>query len=354
MDAKKLITGFMLGVVGCLSLSVSFSLAWYASSTRLQVKTINIETDNDRKLLISTSPELDTFKSSLVQGTDDIHAIDVYKPVSSMFSYTWMNEKKQTPEFRDSSSTENMHGIAIPQIWENGFYSQEFYLLSDDDLWVSIDPVKTKFLPDHTANVKAAKANKNKEIYKGLSEDEITQELDDLIYCLRCSLLLPDEDIYDYFILDPYKEGETKLGGLLDNMNDQYYDTYYDEESEQFYEIVYGETYNRDKMIYDEPTNIDVEPIGEYSAFNARIKGTAHHFNYEASVANGFSIKTEESLTYDDLQGLDTKIKIPVYKNEPRKVVLSVYLEGWDRQNVNTTMGASFLSDIAFKIVREM
>ena len=353
MNKKRLIITSLFSVIALVALSISFSIAWYASSTRVGVRTIKIEIDDDRELKISLSPELDTFKDSLIQGEDELNEVDLYKPVSSMLSYTWMDEKKPMPEFRDSSSVEQINGSPIPDVWDNGFYRQELYLLADDDVWVTVDNEKTSFLPDVEANKESARLYKNKAIYQGYTEDQIVEALNNLKNCMRFSILIPDEDIYDYKIVDPYKSGETLLGGLLDNMNDQYYDTY-KAEDEEYYEIVYGEVYNRDKIVYDEPTHTDIEPNGEYSAFTAKIKGSAHHFNYDASVANGFSIKKEESLSLSDLEGLGSKIRIPLKRGEPRKIVLSIYLEGWDRDNVNNTMGANFISNVTFKILREM
>ena len=353
MNKKRLIIASLFTMIGLISLSISFSIAWYASSTRLSVKTIRLEIDDDRELHISTSPELDTFKQSLVYGVDDINEVGIYKPVSSMLSYTWMNEKKPLPEFRDSSSVEQMEGVSIPEVWDNGFYRQELYLLADDDVWVTVDADKTFFLPDEELNRETAEIVKNREIFRGKTIDQIVEDMNNLKNSMRFSILVPDEDVYNYTIVDPYKSGETLLGGLLDNMNDQYYDTYKADDGE-FYEIVYGEVYNRDKIIYNEPTYEDVEPSGEYSAFTARIKGSAHHFNYEASVNNGFSIKTEESLSMNDLKGINSKLRIPLKRGEPRKIVLSIYLEGWDLDNINNTMGASFNSNVTFKILREM
>ena len=47
-------------------------------------------------------------------------------------------------------------------------------------------------------------------------------------------------------------------------------------------------------------------------------------------------------------------IRIPLKRGEPKKIVLSIYLEGWDRDNVNNTMGANFISNVTFKILREI
>ena len=354
MKRNRLVIAGFYTMIGILSLSISFSIAWYASSTRLSVKTIKLEINSERELKISTSPELESFKDSLAQGTDDLQDVGLYRPVSSMMSSTWMDDKKQMPEFRDSTSVEQHHGESIPEVWDTGFYRQELYLLADDDVYVTIDTDKTYINPDVEANRETVEVLRNKQGFQDYTDEQILESLNNLKYSSRISILQPDEDIYDYKIIDLYKSGETLLGGLLDNMNDQYYDTYTDENDGEIYEIVYGEVYNRDKIVYEEPTNIDREPEGEFNAFNARIRGTAHHFDYAASVANGFSIKTEESLTVEDLQGIRSKLRIPLKRGEPRKIVLSIYLEGWDRDNVNNTMGANFISNVTFKILREM
>lgn len=358
MDKKKLNTLFLLGTIGVIGLSISFSLAWYAYGDTLKVQTVNIELDTDRDLKISTSSALDSFKDKLVQGEDDIKMIDLFYPVSSMLDTSshstsnWIEQKASKPEFRNSSNTENLHGESIASVIDYGFYSQEFYLLCDDDVYVTLDANTSKFLPDEEENKLVAKQEVGKQKYEGLTEQEILKELNDLTKCLRISILDPDIETYKYTIIDPYKEGTTKLGGLLDNSANGYYDTYVADDSET-YEIIYGEVYNRDKLVYNDITGIDVETTGRLNAFNAKHLGSAHLYNEEASTLNGFRIATENSLSLNDLKGVDSKLRIPVKANEPKKIVLSVYLEGWDKDCINSTMGASFINELTFKILRE-
>ena len=72
-------------------------------------------------------------------------------------------------------------------------------------------------------------------------------------------------------------------------------------------------------------------------------------------MANNVEIKKEDSYDLKDFN--DDPIKpfhFPVYRDHPQEIVLSIYLEGWDLDSVNYTMGAAFISELTFKIEREM
>ena len=66
-------------------------------------------------------------------------------------------------------------------------------------------------------------------------------------------------------------------------------------------------------------------------------------------------IKKEKSLSLDDFRTteLDKPFYFPVYRSKPQEIVLSIYIEGWDLDSVNCTKGATFDSNITFKIERE-
>ena len=171
---------------------------------------------------------------------------------------------------------------------------------------------------------------------------------------MRFSVLVPDENNYKYAIIDPYKSDEkpVKLGGVLDNSKSLTYD-YYIKEGVK-YETVYGEVYNRDKIKYIDGDSHDTEIIGEPSAFNAAHLANIKWFDEEASVENGMEIAIEDSLDINDFHygtGL-APFDIKVERNVPKKIVLSIYIEGWDLASINSTMGSSFLADISFKIER--
>ena len=76
----------------------------------------------------------------------------------------------------------------------------------------------------------------------------------------------------------------------------------------------------------------------------------AYTYNEEQSKANGFEIAKEDSLWLGALKGDNTNLLIPLTSGVPTKIVLSIYLEGWDLDCVNATMGASFISKLSFKL----
>lgn len=349
MMKRRLIITSLLGVVVLLTISTSFSIAWYASSTNLFVNDLVIEVDDDREILISLNEDMG-YKSDLKEGEDELNEVGLYKPVSSMMSNKWIDLKKDLPEFRDVSILDTEGDTTIS--WLNGFYSQELYLKSDDDLWVTIDPKNTTFAADHAKNLIEAQKSQYFIENQGKTLEEIATEMDLLLDSIRLSILIPDEENYEYVIIDPFKNGVTPFGGLLSMRDKDYYDSAYI--NGYYYENVYGEVNDRNLIVYDEPSLVDIPRVGVGSAFNAGHQKNVYLYNKEKSFENGFVIENEHSFEMNDLQGPDPKFKIPLFKNKARKIVLSIYLEGWDRDNVNNTMGANFIANIAFKVAREM
>ena len=352
----------IVGSVALSALSLSITLAWYASSDRLNVSAFEVKINGSHNLLISTVNEPGTFKESL--SKEELNSVDLFVPASSMHKDTWMNDKGDTPIFYDNSFY-NVPASGIPQLKrvERGFYQQKIYLLSDITYNVTLDVEQSKFSFDETANKKRAEQlhKENDE----LSIDEYKAYLDNLVKCVRLSILVPDEESYAYYIVDPYKEENqvTYYGGRLDNDNDGYYDTYeYLHEGQVIEkETVYGEVLDRSKLEYDEPSGEPVEELEEVShfygnSFNGVSKGSAYTYNEARTKENleeGETIyAVEESMSFADISSPDNKLLIPCTAGVAKEIVVSIYLEGWDHDCVNATMGASFVDDICFKLAK--
>ena len=352
----------MIGSVALSALSLSITLAWYASSDRLNVSTFEVRINGSHNLLISTVNEPDAFKESL--SKEELNSVDLFVPVSSMHRNLWMDQMSVTPEFYDNSFY-NVPSTGIPQIKrvERGFYQQSIFLLSDFSYNITLDVDETKFLVDEEANQKRAETLylENQE----LSVEEYKAYLDNLVNCVRMSILVPDEKSYSYFVFDPYKkENETiQFAGRLDNDNDGYYDTYEYLDNGQIVEkeTIYGEVLDRSKLVYDEPTNEPVEELEETAhfygnSFKGVSKGSAYTYN-EAKTLEGLEegeqiYAYENSFSYADINRADTELLIPCEAGVPREVVISIYLEGWDPDCVNATMGSSFIDTICFKLAK--
>jgi len=250
---------------------------------------------------------------------------------------------------------------------DTGYFSQDLYLFSDDDVYVTIDPNTSYIKPNEEYNKRYAAelykqfqaSNLKADLpLKELSEEDIFERLNEIVKAMRFSILiLSDVDAYDYIIIDPYKDGDTLLGGVLDNDSDQYYD-YYHDTSNISYERIYGDMNDRDLIVYDEASETDSElkfNDQEANAFNAKHKAGVRAFNYEASKENGFEFLEEGAYSLEEFKNrVNSPLNIPVYKNKANRINVSIYIEGYDLNSVNYTMGATFLASLDFVISKEM
>ena len=362
MNKKRIIVSALIGTIALSALSLSISLAWYASSSRLQVESIDISIKGDAHLLVSTSEERDSFKESLTK--EDLNAVDKFIPVSSMHKNTWMEEKKEFPVFYDTSSpVVPSSGIPNLTVADYGYFQQKLYFLSDVNYYVTLSGTESLFDVDEESNFLRAQ-----ELHKSvpsLSVEEIQEKLNGLVNSLRISILVPDANHYQYYVIDPTrKEHEvTYFAGLLDNDADGYFDTYETRDANNNIiekEVVYGEVNNRESVKYDDPKGGQLIPNPNFdptenrffgNSFNGKSKETAYTFNESASSSNGVTFAKEESISLVDLESPANPVLIPCYRNEVREIVVSIYLEGWDLDCYNSTMGASFISTLSFKLL---
>ena len=162
----------------------------------------------------------------------------------------------------------------------------------------------------------------------------------------------------DLFLLDgEMLPGIRYLGGILDNDTTSigYYDYYIDPVTLDKYETVYGEYNNRDYIVYDEPLEEDSELElldKSASAFNAMHKKGVHRFNKEASYEKGLRFATENKHTKAELAADPEQLMIYLDAHKPKKINVSLYIEGWDLDADNYTQGASFNANVSFKIDR--
>ena len=366
MNKNRLILTSLVGTIALGALSLSMSLAWYASGDRLGISAVDMEIKSDNLIRVSTSTERSTFVTDLnLNSLDDGDQVSYFKPVSSMYRENWFASEKQVPLFYDCS-TADAFGDAHNSYVTSGFYQTELYLLTATDQYVGLDVDKSLFESDEETNFLRARqfCASDKNAALGLSVEEVAEALNKLIDCLRVSILINDVDggLEDcYFIIDPTKKDneETLLGGRLDNDNDGYYDTYPDVDptgQKEFVEkeIVYGEVNDTSLISYNNP--VDPEAVEEVidqshyffgNSFSAQSKKSAYTFDEESSLAQGLSFKEEGALSLNELD----KIVIPCYENQPRQIIVSIYLEGWDLDCINSTMGASFNTQLSFKLL---
>ena len=364
MNKKKLILTMYIAVLTLLVASVSMSAAWFIASRTLYINSINISFDADRELEISESID-DGYSDHVDYNESEIPAF--FLPVTSAHSSNWTNLDIDRPIFYD----ETVYSVAENyQTYKevnkgNGYFSKKYYFKADDDLYVTIDPDNTFIEANEEYNATEAIRLHNfyqttdeekYEKYKTLSVDDIYTRLNRIVLAMRFSIFIKDENGLTYAIIDPNYEQETEIGGLLDNATDQYYDSYRKDGTNDYYERIYGEY--EGTPVYDEPlaqdspySNVDELP----SAFNARHKQGVKLFNKTRSeTENGFAFKKEGAINLQDFRNTKKPFHFRLNMDEPKEVILSIYIEGWDLDSVNYTMGAAFKSNLTFKIERTM
>lgn len=390
MDKKRIIFTALVGTIALAALSVSISLAWYGASDRLRVSSLDVSMFTEQKLKISTSDDLNSFKDSLTMlDFDEEDRNIVFTPTSTMFQSQWYNpsaeQRAEKPSFYDiyNGSYLSSSQDVRPQESMYGFFTKDLYLITNYNFYASLEvdtnPEKngSSFSNNDEANRRRAEVLQRDNPDWNLSVDEIKAKLDNLINCLRISILVLDENEYHYYIIDPTKEATdtTYYGGRLDNNGDGYYDTYRAEVDDEFVdtEVLYGEVNDRSKIVYnpasesgdssDSNNNDSHKPEFFSNSFVAESKPSARTYNETASKANGFEIAEEKSLSLEEIktaqnnpsssqENKDRSVLIPCHSNVPSHIVLSIYLEGWDTDCINATMGASFDIKLSFKLLR--
>ena len=366
MNKKRIITTSLIGSIGLSVLGLSLSFAWYNSSENLYLDTLTINVSSSRDLLISTEPDETTLVTSLKyqMGALDntLENKNPFKPVSTMFKSNWIDQKKKDPVFYEYSNAmvnENNEPeiSAVDASW--GYYSQHLYLYCDRETKVTIDSSTLNINPVKKSNEEHAKRllnsvytrNQYQKEHPGWTDEQIYEDLivnmNKLVNCMRVAVLDPSDESYQFTIIDPMKDGDTELGGREDLFLSGFYDSYQNPLDYEWYEIIYGEINNRGNAIYDVARDDATPVIGQATSFNASTKENVHAFNKEASIANGLEIVKEDSLSLDEVED---KFFVSLNAGELKEIVLSIYMEGWDLDCINSHMGGSFGMDLQFKV----
>ena len=297
-----------------------------------------------------------------------------FDAVSAMFQSDWLNDENIDPVpsfFTYPSIFCPSTGIPYgPKESVNGFYSRALYLRAQDNAYVSLDPTQCFFNPDEALNAQTAQElyEQNELIIRQEEEqfgasskihytvEQYIERLNALTKSMRVSIY--DVENREYYIFDPHKDGDTVYGGILDNNRDGYFDTYTTTGGD-IYETLYGELNDRANIVYGQRLEHDDPEIldGELSCFHAKHLKGCFPYDEEASKQAGLTFKTEQSLQFSDASSEipdENPFVLELDRSVPKKIVLSIYMEGWDLDCINSTMGASFLAQLQFRIIRRM
>lgn len=352
MRRSRVVLGTLIGLVALSSVGVATSLAWYQGANHLEVSTLEIALAGDNQLLVGTSPNIDAMKEELT--TSDLSDVRAFMPVSTMFQSKW-RDGNNLPEYYEYGGLTHVSEDGVPNspsAKKGGYFSQTLYLYSDRSVYVGLDPASCFVRAHELANAQTAKKLASSLSY---SESEILSRLNSLEKAMRVSLYDVSEG--EFYIFDPHKEGTTYYAGPLDTLGSGAYDTYTSASGEH-YEVLYGEVNDRSLVRYGQASPDYLAYNGELTSFNSGHEAGAYPYDEKSSFASGLAYAEEESMEFDEILGSQNIDENPVvFKlvgNVPKAVVVSLYIEGWDRDCVNANMGASFLASVQFKTLREM
>lgn len=369
-------------LVGLVAVATGLStLAWFNGSSSLMISNFNITLADrsDKNLLISTDNEhfyqtLYMRDEKTVENEENKNVgqylpdVSPFRAVSTMFQGEWYNpnasddEKALLPVFRRNvTNPGNLQKELYTSVNDYpeasaGFLRQELYFKSEAGGDVTIDAEKTKVVPDSDKNLEKARkivdVGLYPELYSNIEDyyqkvEIIKSHLDEVTKSMRFSILVLNDmgggenafKDYAYTIIDPNKEdGEiTYYGGVLDNYMDGYYDSFNGKE------VLYGEVSGSPSYLSNSGSN---EPNLTYSAFDANHKAGVEQVDVDSLKRNG-QIAIEDSKT---LSEAEDAVRIGLgQSSSSKKIVLSFYLEGWDKDNTNLSMYAHFKVDLAFK-----
>ena len=350
---KKRILAASIALISLTTIaSITSTLAWYTGAGYLSISNFNIKL-KDEKLSISNDNE------TFVDFLDDsqLNQVDKFRSVSSMFASSWLENKETKPVFRGGYGTASksvVDSVSDTSATSVGYFCQDLYIKCTDDATLTLDTELTSFKAAEEENTEIVEQLREK--YPGLSDEDILFNLNNVIKSLRLSILVLNDtgsdslDEYAYFIIDPFKDKTTYYGGVLDNDLDGYFDYYKDKQ------VIYGELSSsiegksvEDCLIYDDALTSDTSYTGDNTCFNSGMKKGTKPVNIEKSIENGLSIAEEQSIA---LEEAEEYVEIPVKAETSKRIVLSFYQEGWDKENTNFVMYSHFYVNVMFKIKR--
>ena len=275
-----------------------------------------------------------------------------------MFESDWLNEStdlttalpKFHTRYRPMGVSGNT-GFISDEEMEKNIVQKEFVLYSENyDMDIYLDEV-TSFTPNTKMNYDKAK-EKADDKNDANEIAQIKDKLDQVIYAARLSFLTDE----GYIIINPHKGVdinnqpiETYYGGILDLNKDGFYD------SRDGKEVLYGEQIDPGIPVpYKGVGNSDddhMKDVKKYNTFQGEHKNGVQMVDVDLAKEN-IRIEKSESLKYYTLDLEHDPLKdtpiCHVKKGEQKRIVMSIYVEGWDIHMTDDIESATFDVNIAF------
>lgn len=355
---RKLLLVGILAFSFTLGASVTSTYAWFALSQAGKVSFMDFAIKESHSLQIGLKDQngeihyCDTLNDAVLEEYFPAYkAGSPLNDLSSMYQDLWLNDntnyETDFPILRQAYVEGGDYHASYPA--QQGFYQFEFYFKGNTDMYLFLDRDETYAKALHEINQEYADAhNKMAEESKKID----VKDLDNVVNATRVSFF--SKDGFSIYEPNALSSSHTKFGGILDVTNkDGYYD--FDESGR---EIVYGEYDMNMTPAYDSPKETDSSLMGEATCFNAIHKAGIERFNLEKSEQNGLFFKEEKTYTLEEMSiskedgQFDERSMRPIAllkREEPTRVVVTIYLEGWDYDVTEAIGNGSFTLGLSFR-----
>lgn len=332
MDNKTRVSFGMMGLaVFSLSLSafVTSTTAWFNVSRFLEVQNLSVELVED-----SIEIGMKNYDGNINWGYSVSNSEQTYlDPVSSMFQDNSHYSEDGFPTYSSQYNYESGHEVT--PVATSGVAYLECYLRCSVPTFVYLDEETSVAANSYLNNIRAAQIGSTQEA------------LDNVEKALRVSFYSED----GYYVYEPNvsSPSHTKLGGLLDVA---FFDGYYDYDRTTNKELLYGEYNSNATLIYDDPVDVDTphpETDGLGLGFKGATKAGVSHLDIAESERRGnLQIKEEKTYTLYDL-GMKEQEICYLEPGKIKRLIVTFYLEGWDKDCVSELREAAFDAHISFR-----
>lgn len=315
--------------------SVTATYAWYKVRDFARIDQLSMAFSEDATLEMGLRQEDGTIDYKQVLNADDFRKVDPHydsntnlKDVSSMFSSEWLAEQNEDtkPILHRSYATSKEH--TKTEAATEGFLQYETYFRSKVPCHL--------YLTENTSARVLERFNHDLAEEYSYNEEELNRVLDSV----RVSFYSKE----GFHIAEPgqTEASHTRFGGPLQAHNDQGYFDYADGK-----EILYGE-YEGEPTYLPALEEDSPEPENK-SAFNAK-----HKAGVERVDVSSVSFAEEESRPLSDFllgkapTGKDAICLGTLNANEDFRLVITIYIEGWDLDLTDTLAKGKFSLDLNF------
>ena len=318
-----------------LSTSTLATFAWFQVSDFARIEQIGMKLDDSTTMQIGYRKDGEIVYSDKIDQ-EDLRIIDPnydrnihLRDVSSCFSSDWLEstEEEKTPVLRVPYAKSKENGMT--EAATEGFIQVEAFLRCSSPCHL--------YLGHQTKAEVLERWNRELALQTGYSEEELNKVLD----CVRVSFYTKDA----FYIAEPGQEASSKtlFAGPLQARNNQ---GYYDYEDGK--EILYGEYSGEPSYLPAEDE--DESEYDDNNAFHAihkagieRVDTTSYTPAVEKSYPLSSFILPEKAATAAGTLCLGT-----LHPNEDYRIVISVYIEGWDLDLTDSLATGKFSLDLSF------